>query len=421
MNFIERYLGNWSLENEILAPKMIFIAGPRQAGKTTLVEKFLASKECSELFFNWDTPDVRNRYREDPTFFESSARSTRKKKGETWVGFDEIHKRTQWKNILKGYFDQFGKEFRFTVTGSARLDLFRASGDALIGRYFLFHLFPFSFTEMAGRSYSAMNVWHQLRKTGSWTEVPSQIADTEPLPFDIWKQLYEFGPFPEPLLKADATFSNLWHQDYLSLYLREELRDLTRISDIDGVESLVRILPKRIGSILSLNSLKGDLQVSHGTVKGWLASLRKLYLLFSIPPWQPKIHKSIKKEHKYYFYDWFNISITDEGPRFENMVAVGLKHLCNCLRENGAGDYKLFFVRDLAKREIDFLIARAEEPLMLIEEKKESLRVPGYTLNIAKKLGDIPVLQLVNIPNIIKKINDRSWVMSASHFFSAFP
>jgi predicted AAA+ superfamily ATPase len=74
------------------------------------------------------------------------------------------------------------------------------------------------------------------------------------------------------------------------------LRDFTRISDIDGVESLVQILPKRIGSVLSLNSLKQDLQVSHGTVKGWLASLRKLYLLFSIPPWKTK--KSIKVSRK---------------------------------------------------------------------------------------------------------------------------
>jgi len=421
MDYIERYLPYWSLENKILSPKMIFIAGPRQSGKTTLIEKHLASKECSELYFNWDTPNVRNQYRDDPTFFESTARLIAAKKKETWIGFDEIHKRTQWKNILKGYFDQFGKEFRFTVSGSARLDLFRTSGDALIGRYFLFHLYPFSLGEIAGQDYSTLFVWQSLLKEGNWSNIGELVASVDPLPYDFWKQLYEFGPFPEPLLKADKTFSNLWHQDYLSLYLREELRELTRISDIDGVESLVRILPKRIGSILSLNSLKQDLQVSHGNVKGWLASLRKLYLLFSIPPWQPKIHKSIKKEHKYYFYDWFSITTTDEGPRFENMVAVSLKHLCNCLRENGAGDYKLFFVRDLAKREVDFLIARDEEPVLLIETKKENLKISGFTRNTAKKLGDIPVLQLVNIPNIIKKIDDRAWVMSASHFFSAFP
>ncbi|RLB98074.1 MAG: hypothetical protein DRH90_22410 [Deltaproteobacteria bacterium] len=421
MEFIERYLPNWSLEREVLYPKMIFIAGPRQSGKTTLIEKFLASRHCSDLFFNWDTPDVRKRYHEDPTFFESAARLTKRKGPETWIGFDEIHKRTQWKNILKGYVDQYGKALRFAVTGSARLDLFRASGDALIGRYFLFHLFPFSFTEMAGVPYRDLTAWHDLLKTEDWAKAIEHASAIAPLPFDLWKQMYDFGPFPEPLLKGDKSFSNLWHQEYLTLYLREELRDLTRISDIDGVESLVRILPKRIGSILSLNSLKQDLQVSHGTVKGWIESLRKLYLLFSIPPWQRKIHKSIKKEKKYYFFDWFNVPETDEGPRFENMVAVGLKHLCNCLRENGAGDYNLYFVRDLAKREVDFLIARAEKPVTLIEAKNSSLKISGYTLNIAKKMGDIPVLQLVNVAGVLKKLNPNAWIMSAPHFFAAFP
>ena len=298
MAYVERYLPNWSLENEILSPKMIFIAGPRQSGKTTLIETFLGNNGCSDLYYNWDTPNVRERYRQDPTFFESSARANRPTSGQTWVGFDEIHKRSKWKDLLKGYFDQFRNEFRFTVTGSARLDLFRHSGDALVGRYFLFHLFPFSYTEMGGREYSKLEPWHALLDKANWSDIFERTLAISPLPDDLWTMLYDFGPFPEPLIKGDEAFSNLWHQDYISLYLREELRDLTRISDIDGVESLVRILPKRIGNILSLNSLKEDLQVSHGTVKGWLESLRKLYLIFSLSPWQPKIHKAIKKEKK---------------------------------------------------------------------------------------------------------------------------
>jgi len=109
MKFVQRYLPAWSLENEMLAPKMIFIAGPRQCGKTTLIEKFLSSRKCEQLCYNWDTPNVRELYRQDPTFFESQARLVKKRQRNLWVGFDEIHKRAGWKNILKGYFDQFGK------------------------------------------------------------------------------------------------------------------------------------------------------------------------------------------------------------------------------------------------------------------------------------------------------------------------
>jgi len=419
MKFVERYLPIWSLEKKILAPKMIFIAGPRQSGKTTLLKHFLDKKGCPSLFYNWDTPKVKAAYREDPAFFESDARLLRNGDTDVWIALDEIHKRTKWKDILKGYYDQFHEIFRFVVSGSARLDLFRRTGDALIGRYFLFHLSPFSLSEMGAKRFEELSTWHEVILKEKWLGLFCSIADERPLPYDLWEQTYEFGPFPEPLLKGDTAFSNLWHQDYLTLYLREEIRDLTRISDIDGVETLVSLLPKRVGSILSINSLKGDLQVSHGTVSAWLDSLTKLYLIFSIKPWERKIHKTIKKEKKYYFCDWSYVS--EDGPRFENMVAVGLNRLCNQLKENGLGPYELFFVRDLSKREVDFLITKGETPVLLIEAKTNELKVTGFAINLAKKLGDIPVIQLVHRPGILKELSNNVFVISANHFFSCVP
>ncbi len=421
MEFIERYLPKWSLEKNVLAPKMIFIAGPRQSGKTTLLENFLAKHGCSSLFFNWDTPKVKALYREDPTFFESEARSLCSGNRDVWVALDEIHKRTKWKDILKGYYDQFHKVFRFVISGSARLDLFRKTGDALIGRYFLFRLYPFSISEVGSKSFEKLSLWHEIIKNENWSDLFDLIADNKPLSYDLWQQMYEFGPFPEPLLKGDKAFSNMWHQDYLSLYLREEIRDLTRISDIDGVETLVSLLPNRVGSMLSINSLKENLYVSHTTVTTWLDSLDKLYLIFSLQPWQRKIHKAIKKEKKYYFYDWSYIPEENEGARFENMVAVGLNRLCDQLRENGLGHYKLFFVRDLSKREVDFLIAREETPVLLVEAKTNNLKISGFALNLAKKLDDIPIIQLNHKNGVLKKLGRNACVISASHFFSDLP
>lgn len=420
MEYVERYLPRWSLEKEMLAPKMIFIAGPRQSGKSTLLEHFLAQKGCSSLFFNWDTPKVKRLFREDPTFFESSARLLKKGAGQTWIALDEIHKRTKWKDILKGYYDQFHKDFRFVVSGSARLDLFRHTGDALIGRYFLFHLYPFSLSEIGCRTFENLTLWHRLHESEDWSDLLDRIAAVDPLGYDLWEQMYEFGPFPEPLLKADKAFSNLWHQDYLSLYLREEIRELTRIADVDGVETLVHLIPNRIGSILSINSLREDLRVSHATIQTWLESLDRLYLVFSLMPWQSKIHRSIKKERKYYLYDWSYVP-PQNGYRFENMVAVGLRRLCNTLNENGLGPYDLFFVRDLSKREVDFLIVKNQSPVLLVEAKTEALKIPGFAVNLAIKLGGIPVIQLVHKPGILKKQASNAFIVSACHFFSCLP
>ena len=91
------------------------------------------------------------------------------------------------------------------------------------------------------------------------------------------------------------------------------------------------------------------------------------------------------------------------------------------MRENGAGDYGLFFIRDLAKREVDFLIAKGEKPVMLVEAKNRDLKISGFTLNLSNKLDGVPILQLVNTPNVLKKISANAWIMSANHFFSAFP
>jgi hypothetical protein len=140
-----------------------------------------------------------------------------------------------------------------------------------------------------------------------------------------------------------------------------------------------------------------------------------------LQPWQKKIHKSIKKEKKYYFYDWSYIPDNDRGARFENMVAVGLNRLCSQLRENGLGLYKLFFVRDLSKREVDFLIVKGEIPVLLVETKISNLKIAGFASNLARKLGDIPIIQLNHKDGVLKKISKNASVISANHFFSCLP
>ncbi len=125
---IERHLSAF-VADEKLGRQMRFIAGPRQAGKTTLARGILASKKSAELYFNWDLREVRESFRSDAGFFETSLRDAAVAGHRPWIGFDEIHKMPRWKDILKSYFDKFEAEARFIVTGSARLDWFRRSGD----------------------------------------------------------------------------------------------------------------------------------------------------------------------------------------------------------------------------------------------------------------------------------------------------
>jgi len=103
------------------------------------------------------------------------------------------------------------------------------------------------------------------------------------------------------------------------------------------------------------------------------------------------------------------------------MVAVGLNQLCGQLSENGLGPYKLFFLRDLSKREVDFLIAKGETPVLLVEAKTNNLEISGFALNMTKKLGGIPIIQLTHKNGVLKKLSRNAFVISASHFFSGLP
>ena len=98
-----------------------------------LAKHWLKKKGSTPLYFNWDEISTRQAYFSDSRFFESPARSLGIRN--PWIVFDEIHKRPRWRDILKGAYDLFGNEFRFLITGSARLDIYRKGGDSLQGRY----------------------------------------------------------------------------------------------------------------------------------------------------------------------------------------------------------------------------------------------------------------------------------------------
>jgi len=179
------YIHVWQ---ELSAHKpMIFLVGPRQAGKTTLAH-LISRSFPNHVYFNWDIADQRAEFLQKPAFFTNMERQDT---STPLVIFDEIHKYKEWKNYLKGIYDQFHKEYRFLVSGSGRLDIYQKGGDSLAGRYFLFHLYPFTIAELADRS----------RDMDSFLRNPFQMemADRNTLQ-EIWQGLSELSGFPEPYL-----------------------------------------------------------------------------------------------------------------------------------------------------------------------------------------------------------------------------
>jgi uncharacterized protein len=314
---------------DALRRKMVFVGGPRQVGKTTFALNFLGktADETHAAYLNWDHPGVPPRLRRA----ELPA-------GERVLLFDEIHKYSRWRNLLKGIYDTERSRRRIMVTGSARLDYYRKDGDSLVGRYRYFRLHPFSLREMNRR--------------------PSH-SDLE--------ALLKFGGFPEPLFTQNEAEHRIWRRDRMSRVVREDLRDLEHVREISLMEHLADLLPTKVGSPLSVKSLREDLQIDHKTAERWLQILENLYVCFRISPYgSPKI-RAVKKERKLYLWDWSGID--GDGARFENMVASQLLKYCHWLEDTQGFAMELRYLRDTDRREVDFVVIKDRKPVFAVECK----------------------------------------------------
>lgn len=405
---IKRHLGEICF-NPDFGRQMRFVAGPRQVGKTTLARSYLDRLNMPKTYYNWDLRKIRDAYRKDPYFFETDVHDF-SGQSPLWICFDEIHKMPKWKNILKDYFDKFEDHCRFIITGSARLDWFRRSGDSLAGRYFLFRLFPFSLSELSGNR--PLDVYEGETAVEFIERKLSKVSYKT----DLLEQLLKFSGFPEPCIKAKSAFHRRWQRDIVDRLVREEIRDLTRIIDVENVAAVMSLLPGRIGSLLSLNAIKEDVEISYTAVKNCISALQLTYALFLVPPYSAKIARAIRKEKKCYFFDWTRCP--DESKRFENYIAVEIKSMIERWNDQGVGNFELFFVRTKDGKESDFLIVKNRRPWCLFEAKLKDGAIEKHHLKHAGLLKDIPVVQICLEDKVLKKSNNMLIRVSASRFFN---
>jgi len=369
---------------------MLFLAGPRQAGKTTLA-KIIAESFTNKLYFNWDIPQDRKRFFENPSFFEQVERHD---DSAPLIIFDEIHKYRDWKNYLKGAYDAFKGKYSFLVSGSGRLDLYQKGSDSLAGRYFLFHLWPFTVAELGSANASFDAFYRDPLQLNM--ERHAELRK-------LWSRLSQLSGFPEPYLSGKETTYRRWSHTYAQQLIREDIRDMTDIKSIRDMETLYMLLPTKIGSPLSVPSLARDLKVSYNSVQSWLSVFERYFLLFSIYPWTQKISRAIQKERKVYLWD--SPRIQDEAARLENMVALELYRAVTAWNDMGYGAFSLHFIKNKEQQEVDFLVARDRKPFLLVEAKLSDDQ-PTAALRKFQAQLSVPAVQLISDAKTFKKVSN---------------
>jgi uncharacterized protein len=387
--------------------QMVFIAGPRQAGKTTFT-RILAEDFKNSLYFNWDIIDDKRNLIQNPSFYEEVHR---RDNSVPLIIFDELHKYSNWKNYLKSIYDRDKGNYKFVVSGSGRLDMYQKGGDSLAGRYFIFYLWPFTLAELAGNNLT----FEQF--LANPIEVRAAPNETR----TIWNKLARFSGFPDPYLDGTGEFYRIWSNTYKKQLLREDIRDLASLRNIEDVEILFSLLPSKVGSPLSMASLSRDIHVSFDSVRSWLEIFENFFLVFRIAPWTGKISRAITKEKKLFLFDYAGID--SPAAKFENMVALELFRAVSNWNDQGLGNFALHYIRNREKEEVDFLISNNHNPFILIETKLSDDHA-SKSLRKFQKVLNIPAVQLVNRSNICKIISNNDlkiMIISADHWLSLLP
>lgn len=348
-----RYITKYVLGD--LQKKMVFVGGPRQVGKTTLAKAILSDHYPEGRYFNWDLDEDR----QDILRKRWSA-------NDNLLAFDELHKYPKWKRWIKGIYDTSDDNHSFLVTGSARLDIYRRGGDSLLGRYHYWRLHPFTLDE-----------------------IPNGIS-----PEEAFKRLMTVGGFPEPFLEGDERSARRWRRERFDRVLREDVRDLEPVRNIQLLSLFLDALRQRVGGLITLSNVAGDLEVSPKTAKSWLEVLERMYLIFSVRPYTRSLPRAVLKPPKVYFYDNGDV-LGDAGARFENLVATSLLKRIHFLEDREGYRFELRYVRDKEGREVDFVIIKEGEIEELIEVKHSDEEISRSLMYYTKKLKPKKSIQIV--------------------------
>lgn len=356
---------------------MVFITGPRQSGKTTLVQELISN--LPSLYLNWDDQDHRSKILKRDWSDE-----------EVYIALDEIHKFSRWKNFLKGTFDTQKKKHHFIITGSAKLDVYKKGQDSMLGRFFTWRVHPLCLSEL---------------KHNFHNEDKSNLDN-----------LLNLGGFPEPFFERSETFAKRWRKEKLKLVFRQDIQELESIKDITLLELFYQAITERVSSEVAVSNIARDLEIAPKTAKSWLNVLEKTYALFIVRPYGKGISKAITKTPKVYLFDNGEV-VGDEGAKFENLVASHLYKRIQFLEDLYGDKYELHYIRDKNGHEVDFVILKNNKPACLIEVKLSDLNRSRSLYYFKERLKISKCIQLTK-SSIKSSTKDGILLISAIEWLS---
>lgn len=371
MKYFERKLFDeiikWLDRREIIA-----IKGPRQSGKTTLLEmikEFLIKKkrmkEENVVFITFEDRELLEQFVLNPRdFVKRYARGKEK----FYFLMDEVHYIPEIGQKLKLLYDTF-KNIKFIITGSSSLEVLSETAKYLVGRVFSFELYPFDFYEFLNARDRNLAQIYKERK-----ELIKKFL-TESKNFRIEKDIYVneilhyleefliFGSYPEVIKSEDEEEKKMVLKNIYSTYLEKDIISFLRIRDDIKFKRFVSVLAFKMGDVIKYESLALDLRSYYKEVQEFLDILEQTYIIKRIRPFFKNMVTEIKKNPKVYFIDTGlrNYAIKNFSPLSlrEDSGKLAECFVFNELRR--IEDYTINFWRTTAKAEVDFILNNVHE------------------------------------------------------------
>ena len=251
--------------------RIVFVAGARQVGKTTLIRKLTrpdGPRPMREL--SLDDRATREAANSDPTGFVAGL------SGPTFI--DEIHRAPDLLLELKRAADDNTAPGRFVITGSANVLASKRILDALPGRIDRLMLWPLAQTEIEAGN---VNVVDAL-----FAGAPPQIAGA-PVGLADYADRIIAGGFPEARERISGRSRSRWFDGYLAGSLEHDLKELADVRRADDVEHLLRLLASQTANLFKADPVAGKLGMDHKTVQSYVGLLRQMHLIHQLPGWRP--------------------------------------------------------------------------------------------------------------------------------------
>jgi len=357
---------------------IVALTGPRQVGKTTLIQKIARELKIQTFYYNFDDALLRAKVSRDFYFLQKDVEARLGKsldkidKEKILIIIDEAQKEPSVFDYIKILYEKYKTKIKIAVSGSSSLELQKKSAESLAGRCQYVYLYALSVSEIVKAKFGiksktslfnhVFNPDFSLLKRENAKFYPQKMGIDE-----LLKEILVFGLLPGVWSKPkDERFDYL--RSIVSLYLDKDIRADGLVKELENFQQLLEILSFQVGSAWNLSNLSMQIQTSVNTLRAHRSILKNTFVLNFVYPYIKSPQKSVVKSPKCYFYDIGVANYLAGRERIENVFdskSSGgiLENIIiksyEAWNSNETIACKTYFWRNYEDREIDFLLEKA--------------------------------------------------------------